>query len=163
MILVIYAATNSLLTASLTFSMVRLKKFSRLLVADGIIASRGLMVVHLATFYIVSTLLIIAVVLAGITYSQTQQGGYKSALATTVQYVDIAGLATYWVMMMSMMVMLVKYGTPMTSAEKAAISMRFILTFNAEQFAETHSKKSHPKRRSKSDCNDALKEEQAKA
>ena len=40
-----------------------------------------------------------------------------------------------------MLVMFVKYGTPLSSAEKSTISMRFLLNFNAEEFGKKRKKK----------------------
>ena len=38
--------------------------------------------------------------------------------------------------MLTMLTMFVRFGTPLSSAEKSAISMRFLLSFNAKEFGK---------------------------
>lgn len=38
--------------------------------------------------------------------------------------------------MLTMLIMFVKFGSPLSSAEKSAISMRFLLKFNAQEFGK---------------------------
>ena len=52
----VFAIYTCTMTGLLTYSMLKLRKFSRLLAADGILASKRLLTLHVACFWIVSIL-----------------------------------------------------------------------------------------------------------
>ena len=132
-VLLTYTVTNIGMTACLTFSMVRLKNFSRLLVADGIVASNILITIHCLTFWIVSILDVISLIV------NLFRGDPAAVIAS--QYLNVITVITFFAMMVTMLVMFVKFGTPLSSAEKTAYSMRLILACNADDFAQVRSGK----------------------
>ena len=55
--------------------------------------------------------------------------------------------------MVTMLVMFVKFGSPLSSAEKSVISMRFLLKFNAEEFGKKRVKHESDKKNLKDNPN----------
>lgn len=54
------------MTGCMTYSMLKLRKFSQLLAADGILASKHLLVIHVTSFWIVSILEIASAIVTAI-------------------------------------------------------------------------------------------------
>jgi len=74
----------------------------------------------------------------GRNYNKTEKfhDARTTNLALTQQWLDISIVLVFAVIMLTMLVMFVKFGSPLSSAEKSAISMRFLLKFNAAEFGK---------------------------
>lgn len=138
----VFAFFSCTMTACLTYSMMKLRKFSSLLAADGILASKRLLGLHVVCFWIVSGLEIasmIVTILLNQDFKDSKELNKNLALAQ--QYLDVTISTVFFLIMLTMLVMFVKFGTPLSSAEKSTISMRFLLNFNAEEFGKKRKKK----------------------
>lgn len=60
---IVFAVSTILVTTILTYSMHKLKKFSSLLVANGILASKCLLFLHLASWWVASILQIVIAII----------------------------------------------------------------------------------------------------
>ena len=131
-ILFIYLFTNLGIASVLTYSMIKLRQFSKLLVADGIIASDLLMMIHLTSFWVVSILDIGACFAALFVITGSTIHGKKNDKGQIAkEYISASVIVTFAIMMVTMLAMFIKHGTLLSPAEKAKISMRFIKQFNS--------------------------------
>ena len=139
----VYATCCCIMTGCLTYSMMKLRAFSELLAADGIIASKHLLVLHVTCFWVVSVLEVataVVTILFNSNFNKQLISKRSNSLALAQQWLDISALFVFAVLMVTMLTMFVRFGTPLTSAEKSAISMRLLLNFNAEEFGKKRMK-----------------------
>ena len=144
----VYAICCCIMTGCLTYSMMKLRTFSQLLAADGIIASKHLLVLHVTCFWVVSILEVataVVTILFNSNFNNKLISKRSNSLALAQQWLDISALFVFAVLMVTMLTMFVRFGTPLTSAEKSTISMRFLLNFNAEEFGKKRMKETKKK------------------
>lgn len=121
------------ITICLTFSLVRLNKFSKMLTAEGYLASQFLIYLHLGSFWCCSLLYIASFVVNLMLDFQTSQGDFSNnGLALARSVTDTIILLTLLVIMVTMMIMYVRFGTPLSSAQNSSMKMRLLEEFNQD-------------------------------
>ena len=138
---IVFAIYTCSFTGFLTYSMMKLRRFSSLLASDGILASKHLLILHVICFWIASLLEVANMIVTFILDDNLQDKQIPSEatpsdnnLAFAQQWIDIVLTSVFAIIMATMLVMMVKFGTPLSSAEKSQINMRFLLNFNAQDF-----------------------------
>jgi len=100
---------------------------------DGFLANRCLIHVHLLAFWVSSILEVANCTVVTILAVQIHNEDFSGQkLALTRAFLDSLLILDFVFIMTTMLIMLVKYGTPLSSGEKSAISMRLLLEFNAD-------------------------------
>ena len=101
-------------TIVLTFSMCKLKRLTKFLEKENIIASRTLVMIHLTTFWIVSLLGFAMSTIQIYTYEQNERQ-LNQHITLVQQIIAILILLTWSVMMSTILVMFIKNGTPLSN------------------------------------------------
>ena len=111
---------------------------------DGILANQSLLLVHVSAFWVVTLMQLASSALSTVLAEQIHDKDYSHAsLALSQQILDLCIISVWFVIMLTMFVMFVKYGTPLSQRERSAMTMRFLETFNKKQLEKGRNHQSH--------------------
>ena len=112
----------------LTFSLLHIRSFAKELASDNIYPSNGLIAVQLGTMIIITLLDISVCILTVLVDLPILEGGdvVNMGAFTVSNYLDIATISTFFFNMMTILIMLMKFSSPLPPAKQAAIAVKFI-------------------------------------
>lgn len=125
----VYAIETFAMSGCLTYSMNKLGKFSTILDGQGITTSKLLLMVHLISFWIVSFLQAANLVVTVLIHNNdtvTETNPSQNKLIKTEVWLDMLTTFTFFLIMLTMFIMFVRYGTSLSPQEKSKLTLQFL-------------------------------------
>lgn len=123
------------LTVILAYSVIRIRRYSRMLVQNKIFANEFLMVTHLASFSIESIIVTANSALiyasSSITFSTMTMAELRLTFAMLI--ITYFRILAQFVVILTMMIMFLKHSQNLTESEQQNLACRFLLVFSSTE------------------------------